>query len=1023
MIGKMWRTKNKLLLIFIVLFSLSLFCFSRVAFVTQADDGLGEVALKTEYDMYENVAIPEAKVTVGGVEYNTEVIVVYPSGSAYKTMNVNTFEEGEYRVQYRATVDGELKIFEKTFTVSNSLYSYSLSSEVEYGSYNAAEHDPNNIGTIGTVEGLKVSLSGGDTFKYNRAINLNDYSESDILLTFCVTPQVIGVADTFDFYVYLTDAYDSTNVIKIYSRLPSSNYTEYGNSYLAAKAFDSMKYTGWEWNFKTKHSGDNYGFPYGLNTAGYMNNAYLHDIRDNTFNISFNYAEKTLHNPVHASSGNVTTVCDFDNPRDFSQLWDGFTTGECYISIYCENDFNFVITKLGKQDLNDDAFTNRDPVTQIAFGDYDKDNLPNAVVGCPYGVFEANCLSPYFGNLDVTARVYRNYGEDNQYEVLVRDGKFIPEKPGKYYLCYEVKEYFGKVSKSEVYQITAKSPDGVLPMQFDFTGVDIPEQGCVGDFVEVSSPIVENPCGNAVIKKYIEYNGIKEEFQNGFRPTKSGRYKIVFRAIDHSGREYYERFNFIALSGDTPVFIDEAKFPDYFISGATYSLPVLNAYNYVDGSREEVKATVTVIDDDGQRIIRTGTIVPVARESGRDTLVRYTASLNGGNKVVKEYRIPTIVAERNDALIMKNYFYASEGRINYSESGEFSTYYTISEDTKLDFAKCVIADGFTFKFGSMKNYVNFSAINIYVTDSENKKESVKLTYSIKGNSVEFTVNDGNIIYPVTQMFDSDDEFTLQYLSQNLAFSYDTLLKGNLAKIKNTVNGDVFNGFSSGKITFSLEVEGVTSLTKIRIDSVNRQLISNDDMDYVGPDISVLGVCGGMYRLGEEITLANVICEDVLQPSAKIYMSAEGPDGSYLLSTDGIMLEDVEVQQYKIKLDAIGSYIMTYTAYDSANRRSTFSYIVMVLDREAPVIKVTSDISKSYSLGETVYLSGATATDNVTEDLEVKVYVETRNGVMFEVKNQNGYAFKPLSVGEYKIIYWAVDEQGNMGTYTFTITVS
>ena len=1011
-------SKNTLIVLLVALMSACLFGFFGVSVKSKADAAISEIQLKTQYNLYENVYLPDATITFGDSEYEAEKIAVFPSGTAYCTSSFVASEEGLYKIQYRAKIGQDLKVFEKTFNVSGSLFSASGATEIAYGYYDATEHDPNNIGTTGRVEGLKVSLSAGDTITYNQAIDLNDYGRDELLIQCCVTPNTIGTPDSLLFYIYLTDAYDPSNVITIYERLPS-NYEIYGNTYTAARAFATEKLTGWEWNSGVKHAGDNYGSPFALNTSGILNNTRLTTIADNTFQIAFDYSTKELLSPVRASSANPV-VCDFDNPRDFGTLWDGFTTGECYISVYSADAFNFVITKIGRQDLTDTSFNSRNAVINVDLGDYSADDLPTAEVGSPYGLFGASCLSPYFGRLEVIPRVYANYGEPEQFEVLVEDGKFIPAKEGEYSLVYEVTDYFGE-TLTKVFTIEAVNE---LPeMSFDFTGIDNSTSALTGEYVSLGYPKVINASGNAVIKAYLKSGETETEITGGgFRTEAEGEYTVIIRATDHCERTVETEYGFTAEHTDLPTFVSEPILSDFFISGETYSVPAMKAYNFTDGSKAEIDAKITVIDDEGERIVRKGTFVPFASKNGKYTTIRYSASVAGGEDAVLEYNIPTIVTKKNDDLILKNYFYATEGKIMATEVDEYSTNYVVYGDIKLGFVKPVMADGFNFKFGFVRDFAALSEVNVYLKDSENPKEIVRLRYYIEDGKLTFKVNDDPIVYPVSQVFDSNDVFTVSYSAQKNGVIYDTF-KSSYATIKRTMYGEEFKGFSSHKILFSISVEGVTSMTKVRIDSVNGQLINNDVMEFVGPNMTVTGVYGGTQKAGDRVVIPMVVAEDVVTSSSRVTVSVRDPDGNYVITTDGIELRNKESKEYTIEVSKMGRYLVSFVASDAEGNTEGFSYVINVLDEEPPVITVKEEIKKNYKLGDTVYLSSATATDNITQNPEVHVDVITPKGAVFSVENRNGYAFRPISAGTYKIIYWCIDEQGNMETFDFEIVVS
>ena len=358
------KTKKRLLmfcgLVFALVLSVSLSI--GVMFAGTTPELTTSTTLEASYELGTELEIPQGTLKVGDNTANAETIVVFPNGAAYKTVLAQLTQEGKYVVQYRASIAGKLYVVEKSFVVESKLYSCSSGTKYEYGTYVAADHNPKGFQpTGGEVTGLKVNLAGGDIFRYNEVIDLNTLTKDDQILKFALTPAEIGTADTQQMFMYLTDAYDPENVITIKIRQPDP-VGGYSNIYMSAAA-PNQSLTGWEWNSGRKHTGGNYGAPFRANFAGYFkdgngayNSPYLSKIEENTVSFSMNYAERELHCTIRPASSSSTVVADFDNPRDFGSLWQGFTTGEVFVSLTSPSPVNFVITELAGRDVSNMEF-------------------------------------------------------------------------------------------------------------------------------------------------------------------------------------------------------------------------------------------------------------------------------------------------------------------------------------------------------------------------------------------------------------------------------------------------------------------------------------------------------------------------------------------------------------------------------------------------------------------------------------------------------------------------------------------
>ncbi|MGN1077295.1 MAG: hypothetical protein ACI4ST_02150, partial [Candidatus Gallimonas sp.] len=804
-----------------------------------------------------------------------------------------------------------------------SLYSVSdLNSTIEYGTYKADDHNPKGTTTGGSVTGIKVGLMANDTFRYNKVIDLSGWTEDDLFLSFSITPDTIGAEDVTAFTIVLTDAYDSANKVTVVVS-HTIDGLGYSNSYIRAMA-TGQKLTGWEWNLDRKHVSNDYGYPVRLSFAGLANNIdALQDVANNSVNLNFDYGEKELHSKIRQASATSTEICDFDSARDFTTLWNGFQTGECFLSIsasgYLGAKANFVITQLADQDLSDFSFDDRGELKVTAdTGIYAPEALPVAVVGKFYPLFPASCISPYYGELDVTPHVYFAYGTASETECTLRKGSFQPTETGEYTVVYEAKDPFGTVGKAELTVLAVAQTEMIT---FDIQTDDYPTSVDAGNTVIIKTPDVNGGTGNIEVKTYIEYGVERTQIENElFRPTAAGNYKIVFEATDYCAQSAAFEIPLIVSPGTKPVFeTDSLSLPRYFIDGETYVLSLPTARDYTDGSGREVPVSVTYTDSNGTiRVRKDNKITPQVDKNGDVVTVTYTASIDGKDTACLEYHIPAIqIKNANGDLLLNRLLYPTDNKVTSVVAGEEGTTVTFSQEgARVDYINPLIAHGFTLRFSVPKSGASFSRLSVLLRDAEHADQTLKLTYMKGINGSVFFVNDEGSAYPLLQKFASDDLFYLRYDGNKREISFD--LTKLVVKPEKTLSGTPFTGFSSGKVWMSLQFEDVRAVSSVLVTEVCRQLLTDEPIDFFLPVIGYLGETGGTKNLGDVVTLPRAIAADCVSPITSFQITVKDPDGNVVKDVNGLALDGADGWgEYTIRIEKIGAYKVSYTAVDGS----------------------------------------------------------------------------------------------------------
>ena len=123
--------------------------------------------------------------------------------------------------------------------------------------------------------------------------------------------------------------------------------------------------------------------------------------------------------------------------------------------------------------------------------------------------------------------------------------------------------------------------------------------------------------------------------------------------------------------------------------------------------------------------------------------------------------------------------------------------------------------------------------------------------------------------------------------------------------------------------------------------------------------------------------------------------------------DGDITNKIKVKENTVNTKVAGEYKVTYEVTDSANKKTTLTITVKVIENNAPVINATD---KELTINEEFKeLEGVTATDKEDGDLTSKIKV-TENTVNTKL------------AGEYKVTYEVVDSKNKKTTKTINVIV-
>ncbi|MBE5752141.1 MAG: DUF5011 domain-containing protein [Clostridiales bacterium] len=979
---------------------------------------LSQVVYESEYALGETFSVQAAQITYQGKAYDTVAIVQFPSGKTVEQTDFALTESGVYTITYRAKADdGKLLTETVSFTVVNNLCSFDGVGNVQYGSNSYLDE---------SVQGLNVSLTSGATFRYNATIDLRDnLAMSTPIIKFYCTPTVAGAKEVDQAYIRLTDAHDPNNYVQIHLKntvVAGYTYIDVSNS--GGKAVGLARVggdpkPGYIFYDGYYHSYFEDSRHYGFNSRVSFDGIAPDDdkgataFEDNYHSIRFDATTNRLYATRGVSFPDYTLITDLDEPMLYGEdVFKGFTTGEVIMSVWGDNytgsSFNFFITEVDGQDLSKGAVNTIAPAITVNYGDLDENELPPAVVNKAYTVFDATAKDDMDGEVACKATVYYNYNNSARSMVAVKDGKFTPTRAGKYTIVYEAVDSFGNVNKKTV------DVDAVSRESLTCTFGEKQTSASVATDVSVADFAINQPLGAWDVDVRARLNGSdtvyeidKEEMS--FFPLQAGTYTIEYVYADYvESKTFSYEINVNAV--DKPVFVGDANVPRYVLKNCTYTFGDYFAYDFSNGTKLLTPELYVKEDGGAERKIN-GTYTVNASSS---VAFVFKATNAAGKTTEKTYVAPVVDTNygQSGKLDLSKYLQgaAFSGTAN-TDGVTFATDATKATDgtAVLDLVHVGYKGVFAAKFKPVESAKNFSTVRIVLTKLTDRKEQIAFTFTDNGNGTDISVS-GNEYFAAgtsTVKFDGAEELGVETELGMLVF------KGSDLKI---AHSELFAGFGD-KFFVSLELGGIEGNAALQITHLMNQKMSNVRSDRVNPIIIAPELKTG-YTLGEDIVVDAFDCYDFVDPNPTLtYTLLEGEKA--VVTKDNVALDGTQNPYAAYTIDGT-KYVngtLSCNVTDFTGRAATFSLNLYVEDEVPPV--VTLDITdRVFSKGESVTFADYVATD---DNGEVAVTIIVSDPCS-NFKVYDGDSFTPDKVGKYRIIYYALDESGNLATVEYTILV-
>ena len=957
--------------------------------------------LLDKYICGETFDIPVAKYTLNGTTKRASAILYDPNGEYVDTSKEIVLDKiGTYKLTYMVNLDKTYS-FDYYFACLHSvsgIFGEQKGVTIEYG----------NTGDLykNQLNGVVLTYTKSDVeITYGKVLDLSTNTKIDSLIELITIPNEKGVADAMQYTIKLVDIHNPKNYVTITVYKGS-----WGNQWSYVKAGSSGQVLSGLENEKVLTDYET-GAPVNFSMTGesIIGNEVLQLFYDNT--------EKGIYaaNVKRSQYSYGNLIIDMDNKEYFSEktLWDGFTTGEVYLTLSVQNlqteSAKILIKSINGVNFENEWIKDNDiPVITIDTFEYDRSNLPVGLINKEYNLYPAKAYDALDGSINYELSVYKDYQTANQKLVSTSKTSFTPTEAGNYTLVYSATDSSKNFAVDTV-KITVTEILEELTYQFDN---NLDNTIYVGEYLEIPTGVATGGSGNIEIStSLVNPEGeIVEIDTNDVFIDKVGKYTLYVTLIDYLGNEKVLAYDVLSSVSSNPI-VSELQYNSTMIEGYEYDLSQFIALDYFTKNGISVSAIKSVeIIQNGETIKLDSSMkyIPNANTNGEEITIRFIAkNSSNDNTTVLEAKAHLLkVADENNSFNLANLFY-QENIKEVNLQKDYVEYITDTDGAVLEYANYVIADGFSMKLCVNKDMNSFGAIQISLQDSVNKHQKIVFTIYKSGTSVSTaTLNN------IKNLSISSDFY--QTTSQNFWFYFSAksnmFVDGNTNKaislVKNNLDGSVFEGFTSGKIKATIKFVDVVGNSAIRINSISNQAITNDTKDRIAPAIQIMGVLKNIGEINQPFNVCKAVASDGIDPTVKATVEIKKA-GKSIYSGDAN-------EDYEFHPSEYGVYTITYTAIDANKRKTSVSYLLTIKDRIKPELSVNGEVISEATVGKSYTLPAATATDNNDSELPIYMFIMAPDGE--QRANQVGdYSFNPTLRGEYKITYYTYDSY-NCYTY-------
>jgi len=982
--------------------------------VFAAFDFAAEVAFGT------NVTLAEWQISKGGAACAYTVQTTKPDGTKVDGKDLVADQLGIYETRYTVSYgENESATYYRYFTARNSSIDAFLTQSATVQKEIGTAWFNNNL--TGVILSADTSFSA----EYVNEIDLSDNTKDDLLVELAVIPEIIATENFSQLLLTFTDVENSDNYFVIELLSGSQSGDPISRTYVKAGAPNQIRSGMQNGSRDRLHIGGRYGTFSLFSFSGYYTAA---ETGNKTMRLYYDNTEKSVYLCYQGDS--KVEIVDFDDPACFNTLWGGLTSGKVRMTVqtqgYAAGKASVLLKSVDGFDLTKEYLVEEEkPFIVVDTLDYAENQFPNAVVGKAYDLFAAKAYGKLQGALDYAVEVYYDYGGAEEEKVDITNG-FTPNKVGEYTVIYSVEDFY-HTTNQKMLTLRAVAVDDYAEIRSNVSSADdkrlfvgerdtlkaISAYGGVGD-LKVETSLVDED-GAAV-----EVNA-----KNEFILEKAGTYTVLYKVTDYLHTEKTFAYTIECSISEKPIVNDEAYLPNGFVRGFTYTLPEIVAYDYSEsGEKRKAKAQISVWSEDGDELYET-----VAADG------KYTAKAEHGDNVIVKY----VIGGANGYLI-KNYTVAIHDVVNtetqdVDKSKLFVTQnvsqvvaeesyltFTLEQNAKIGYINSLTENSITFRIGAIVDAENaIGRVKAYFTDSKNANIRVRVDMVFDGSENVKLYNNGVGAEVVLNGSMLNECNVFKFVYRNGEYSLCDNNGVILYTFEETVNGDTFAGFTSGKVNVDFEMENVTGSPKFVIAEIGKYNVNSETDDSAPPQIYFKDEIKGFALVGDTVYLPAAISADVVSPTAQVLVKVT-VNGKVVKDVDGIDLQNVDgTIARSFVASQTGIYRVTYLYSDALGNSNEYHKAVSVVEKNAPTLIINGDVQATAKVGDTIDVPDFTVSDDTTatDKIKKKAYVITHTGTFVSVDGD--YTFE--ETGTYTLRYVAYDEFYNYTITDFTIEVT
>lgn len=876
-----------------------------------------------------------------------------------------------------------------------------------------------------SYNGLRVNATQAGGIRFDHPVYVEENTADDLLTELTIIPQTVGQEDFSYMLVTLTDSEDPMNSIRI--RLYTGNTRWYNSPNCVAIAAAAPQVSSFYY-YSPQMGSANTNTVGGVVFSG-CSFAGRSDInrKSSSIRLYLDYAERTIYAETDTTAkAFVADLSDYKYTGAGSE-WNGFPSGKAYIS-YSFYDITGVTASALIVSINGNPMNGKilSDIKKPTLSVQEEEETPRGLVNTSYKIFPAKGYDDIDGDLPTSVQVSRNGKFYNV--VSINGGKyFTPDTKGDYVLSYFCADKTGNLICESVNVFVE---DYLIPLNYTLTPTDNDfdlnedNQITVGEQVALPKGYVTGGSGKAsvvLIVLHIETNEQVDVVNNRFTPMRSGTYLVKYSASDYLGQECTLTYVLECSYSQTPV-IQTVETPKYFIIGKKYALNDFVATDYYSGA-SGVSALKKIVVTDSQK----------TQEFASDNAV-YTASGKAGDTVTVSH-IATSLADPDKKTVKSytvklvepdtwgEYFYCGDGStLSYIEGTNAAVYKATVEGATIDFINPLPAVDFNVQFEITEELGDYESLVLTLQDSVVSSERIELVLR-RENKIPVLYVNGKYCSTVTGAFGekSSDLISLT-LDENCALYDIRSLK--LCTLTETVNGESFDGFTSGKVYLSMSFcdLGTSGNAGVQVRRVCGQTLANRQGDNISPIIKHEGSLNSKYILGEIVKIPYAWSIDILDPNSTLVVSVLDEAGNPVTSLDGEVIQGLTATEDMFFCPTeVGEYRLVYEAKDAANadRPNVETHIINVEEDVKPTITIHGEILTCAGVGDALKVPSATVEDDSDENVKLYTFIAEPRGDISVV--EDSYTF--TQAGIYHLVYYAEDVYGNYRLLIFTIKVS